>query len=130
MYDQQYAEVTIHRERDSLTDAMYVKRITWEPANLPARLRRGEDLELVSQSFPIEKMPAEPSFDDWICGYLYIRTDAGMSYAYHRLMGCWRKHIWARWHWVEIRLILTLHVWGLAKVEPHSYITWACVGKR
>lgn len=61
-------------------------------------------------------------------GYLIIRTDTFPCYVYARFQAnCWRF-----WNWVKsaigARLILTLHIWGLAYVPYGDIPSWEHIG--
>jgi hypothetical protein len=63
--------------------------------------------------------PLEKVYEDSWYGAWYIRTDVRFWW------WTWlRYHLQTVWQWIEVRLILTLHVWGLAYNDPCMYITW------
>jgi hypothetical protein len=52
-------------------------------------------------------------------GKTYIRTDVPFWW--------WtevKRDYVNLWRWISIRLLWTAHVWGLAKIEPHTYPSW------
>jgi hypothetical protein len=129
--NEHYADIIFHKDYNRVTGDIYISHITWEPAHLPARIhRRHENLDDIKKFFEIEKLFEVTTYESLMYGDLYIRTDAGMSYAYHRYMNFWRNRVWYPWRWIEVRLILTLQVWGLAYNEPGCYVSWSSVGKK
>ena len=131
MMNDQYATITVHRDYDRVTGDYFITHVTWEPPHLPARINeRTQDLDTVKRFFDIEKLTEADTHESYFYGHTYVRLDAGMSYAYHRYMNFWNNRFLYPWRWVEVRLILTLQVWGLAKVMPGEYITWSAVGRK
>jgi hypothetical protein len=58
---------------------------------------------------------------------LYVRADGYRIFAW-RLSDALAR-IRRPLRWVNIRLILTLYVWGMADVRPGEIISWRCVRK-
>ena len=83
----------------------------------------------VDPFFPVDNLPwpvevLHQTFED-----VFIqRLDTG-SYFWNRILK--DADLFANeWKKVQIRIIWTLHVWGMAYIPPGSRASWAAVGKR
>jgi hypothetical protein len=60
----------------------------------------------------------------------FVRTDVPINFkAIQFLEYLWLKHCRA-FNYFQARIIMTLHVLGLAYVEPYKTPSWGCVGKK
>jgi len=116
----EYAEITYRQDYVELLPGRRVYQtvaVDWVgPKTLPVRLVHDHDYIL---PWPLQ----EVGFDEMSCATLYIRTDVGRPW----LTLFYKTKFYIASLRIRERFILTLMIWGMAKVESGKIPTWSDV---
>jgi hypothetical protein len=125
----EYAEIIEFVQPNPLTGE-YIYSFEWKgSAHAPVRIG----------CFSTERILADPAFpfslkqigEDRFRGFLvFVRTDVPINFKVIQFLeNRWFKHCRA-FNYFQARIIMTLHVWGLAYAKPYENPSWGCVGKK
>lgn len=119
------AEIVTHSHQDSFTGAVW-RTYEWVgPLSESVEIRCSLSMRLPEMPFPLERKSI-----DWLRGVeVYYRTDAGLWYAWHRLLRA-KDNTLNHWIGFRSRLIVTLTIWGVGHVEPGQIINWHCLRQK
>ena len=116
-----YAEIGI--TRDMTTGA-----VSYEWIGSPRLPIRIDERFIKPESFPMATILVSGPMNWTTMVTTYVRADAGYHRLYHWLVSRWMKHCRA-FSVVEVRLILTFHLWGIGYTHANQHPSWGNLAK-
>ena len=126
---QKFATYKIYQEKIiTPTGDMYVPRYEWHgPDHLPIKLSPSDVSKFNIPLTMVRTTNPDP------CGFytiaVYIQRKEGLWRIYSWFIKRWLIHTDVFNRLVSMRVIMTLHIWGIGYVNPGEIPHWGCVSR-